>query len=285
MGKKISVSIRIILVVALGCMVGCVTTGQKQPGASRSKKPQLNGIGNIMTNQIAYSIQFDLQMKYYKGCGNIRFLELLELKPASIQHKKILDAGDKWSMRLKIDACGTIAVHPIKFELIGVKGNVALSQLIEPAEENVTQPPHQVIDFNGRKWRLGHRQKNKVETVREYVLDGESVHAWTQLLTFMAQKVKITTSDATARLRESFRQQNCPKKDFRLLSEQTDDVIYLRDYSHCRQPTPEINIVRSMSEDGWYYTIIYAMRKKPGRNETNRIVNELKKLPGENWTW
>ena len=75
-----------------------------------------------------------LSLWYYKGCENIQILELVDLSTAEMRNKDPMMAGDKWSDKWKINACGKAAIHMVEFGLINVGGRISISQFIKPAE-------------------------------------------------------------------------------------------------------------------------------------------------------
>lgn len=115
-------------------LFGCTTTGNKLPEVKPAIQVEAQFTGSNATPAMIISVRRMLQVWYYKGCEKISILELVSLSPESMRGKDPLMAGDKWTEKWKIDACGTVAVHPIEFDLIQVGGQISISQNVKPAE-------------------------------------------------------------------------------------------------------------------------------------------------------
>lgn len=229
--------------------------------------------GSNATPQMLGSVRLDLQRKYYQNCKTINILELVDLQPPNMKGKPVFKPGDKWSEKWKVNACGATAVHPINFELIAVKGQTALSQEVLPAVS--PSPAPVAIRFAGATWKVSNLRQGAFGSMREFTTNGESVVAWTRLLTIVESNAPISPGASLAQLRKKFLSEGCPSADFRTLSEKSDEVIYFRGYSHCTPPDQEFNVVRSATLGGKNVTVIYAIRKSPSDEEIKQIANEL----------
>lgn len=106
----------------------------KPTSATPAAQHQTQLAGSNATPQMMASVRGMLQLWYYKGCSKVGILELVTLSPEAMRGKNPLVAGDKWSEKWKVDACGTLAVHTIEFELIDVGGQISTSLNVKPAE-------------------------------------------------------------------------------------------------------------------------------------------------------
>lgn len=120
------------LVLALLSFAGCAAPGGKPPHAASVTQAQFTG--SNATPQMLASARRVFRLWYYKGCEKIDILELVSLSPESMRGRSPLLAGDRWTEKWKIDACGTIAVHAIEFALIDVGGTISNSLNVKPAE-------------------------------------------------------------------------------------------------------------------------------------------------------
>src|SRR5512135_2764210 len=122
-----------ILLLGTLALFGCAAKG----GGPSIATPALTSAklaGSNATPQMMNSVRGILRLWYYKGCTKIDILQLVSLSPEDMRGKEPLVAGDKWTEKWKVDACGTIAVHPVEFELIAVGGQISPSMDVKPAE-------------------------------------------------------------------------------------------------------------------------------------------------------
>lgn len=141
------------------------------------------------------------------------------------------------------------------------------------------QAPTADVKFAGSVWKIGNRQASPAGTMREFVTNGESVVAWTRLLTIVESNTAIAPADAVAKLKAKFQSEGCPAADFRVLSEKPGQIIYYRGYSRCKPPDEEFNIVRFVLKGSKNHTTIYAVRKAPGEDEIKKLAEEIAALP------
>ncbi|MHC4948533.1 MAG: hypothetical protein ACYTG1_09755 [Planctomycetota bacterium] len=85
------------------------------------------------------------------------------------------------------------------------------------------------LESDGRPWRLGHRQVGRTQVNAEYVLPGETVQAWTELLS-VQRLVGLAERDLPLRLfaegmRSAFRQQ-APDGTWRVLRDGPTEIVY-----------------------------------------------------------
>lgn len=232
--------------------------------------------GSNATPQVILAVRLDMQREYYPDCQDIRVLSLVDLQPQSMRGKRVFQAGDKWSEKWKIDACGSVAEHPITFELIAIQGQIALSQRVLPAV--IPAPVAESFTFAGKVWILQNRQKTQTETMREFTTNNESVQAWSKLLTIFDWKESFSIADGLAHIKARAQSEGCPPADLRILSEKSDEVVYYRSYARCAKPDKEYTIARMVNRAGKTVTIIYAARTEPNQQEVRLLASELSKL-------
>lgn len=124
-----------ILTGFLALAVGCAGFGGARQGLPTTPAAPV-APGSHITPQVEVAVRATLYGKHYTTCNveNIKLSELLEVQPASIQAKAVLDAGDTWTERWKIDVCGEEKVHALGFEMVDIQGLIAVSMDIKPAE-------------------------------------------------------------------------------------------------------------------------------------------------------
>src|SRR5262245_63286020 len=73
----------------------------------------------------------------------------------------------------------------------------------------ITPANAQTPGFDGRGWAVGHRQNNDLQTLTEYVLPGQNVENWRELVTSQVFAQSIPPAPFLERLRASL-SQGCP---------------------------------------------------------------------------
>ncbi len=230
--------------------------------------------GSNATSQVIFSVKTDLHSKFYPDCAipSIHVLQLLDLQPAAMIDKKSFSAGDHWSETWRIDACGTINVHQIDFELIRIGNQIGLSQEVKPAGAQAS------LSFAGSNWILANSQNQNGVLMREFVTDGESVDAWSQLLTIVNYAGSVPLSAALSQMQKKYASDGCLSEGFRTLVQDSDQIVFSRDYQKCREPSMEINIVRLIIRNNRLVSILYSTRKIPTQAQTDAIVKNLSTL-------
>ena len=160
---------------------------------------------------------------------------------------------------------------------IAAVGLVAFFGFACPAQADYPQS----VRFLGSLWTTGNFQDLGVRSLREYVTEGETVQSWTQLLSVVRSQGQMTTGTLWNSVRTQFLAQSCPEADLQNLGQTENDLYYLRDYRRCREPSPEINVVRVTNHDGQIIAIVYATRSELDSGEQTEIQEELGRFPLE----
>lgn len=90
---------------------------------------------------------------------------------------------------------------------------------------NQEVPERWAFSFDSRQWRVGHQAANRQEEIREYVLNGQTVQDWSELVTshYFARDI------APRVLFEQFRRQisqGCPSLRVSMIEESSDTIIF-----------------------------------------------------------
>ena len=129
------------------------------------------------------------------------------------------------------------------------------------------------LEFGGLSWTLA----NKTLMSYEYVLPGESVRAYTRLLT-IAVFPPHPPAHIVDRIRRKFVAEPCPARGFHLHEEGRFGMLYSRDYSKCARPSEEFNYSRVYRSAGRTIDISVALRKPISAQEVARLFSDLKAL-------
>ncbi len=94
-------------------------------------------------------------------------------------------------------------------------------------------PERWKFTFDSRSWQLGHQDTNDMASLREYVLQGETVENWSELVTSFL----ISTDMAPKALVATFKNQgsqDCPSYRSTTIEESATDVLFEWRHKGCR---------------------------------------------------
>jgi hypothetical protein len=130
--------------------------------------------------------------------------------------------------------------------------------------------------FDGRAWTIGHQQRNNSQSITEYVLPGQTVENWKEMVTSEVYFKPIPIS-AVVKMFEAKLSKGCPSLVFTVLKqdEQTA-VIEWRD-SGCGGFEPSSELARFAIEQDQVYRLAYSVKgslKSEKRKEWMRILEQ-----------
>src|SRR5262245_37224805 len=83
----------------------------------------------------------------------------------------------------------------------------------------------QTPGFDGRGWAVGHRQSNGTQTLIEFVLPGQNVENWRELVTSQVFSRAVPLASFVERLRASL-SQGCPSLVWNVIRQEEKTLIY-----------------------------------------------------------
>ena len=99
-------------------------------------------------------------------------------------------------------------------------------------EQSIEVPERWMVNFDGRPWQVGYQAADGRLAVREYVLPGETVHAWTELVTSLYAMKNISVNAWFEEFKKPL-SQRCPSSRFLINEESTDNLIYEWQHDGC----------------------------------------------------
>jgi hypothetical protein len=129
-----------------------------------------------------------------------------------------------------------------------------------PATIDVTKLERPVIVFDERQWKLGYQDARNSQVIAEFVLDGESVKDWNELVTaqlfiglrteprYYVQYVKEKTA------------QVCPGAKWQTLKETPVDVLYEWSVKDCTGTPDQSEIARAVLGADGLHVLHYAVK-------------------------
>jgi hypothetical protein len=125
----------------------------------------------------------------------------------------------------------------------------------------ITPANAQTPGFDGRGWSVGHRQSNGVQTLIEYVLPGQNVENWRELVTSQVFSQAIPPAPFVERLRASL-SEGCPSLVWNVIRQEENILIYEWRDSGCGGFEPQYELGRIAIEGRSLYRLAYAIKTK-----------------------
>jgi len=119
------------------------------------------------------------------------------------------------------------------------------------------QPP----TFDGRGWTVGNRQSNGTQTLVEYVLPGQNVDNWRELVTSQVFSQAVPVAPFVERLRASL-SQGCPSLVWSVIRQDQQTLIYEWRDSGCGGFEPQYEVGRVTIDGRSLYRLAYAIKTK-----------------------
>lgn len=126
-----------------------------------------------------------------------------------------------------------------------------------PAVSASAQPPR----FDGRGWIVGHQERNARESLTEYVLPGQTMDNWRELVTSTVFLQAVPMGPFVERVHASMAQ-GCPSLVWNVITQNEQSATYEFSDQGCGgfEATHEIDRVRI--ERGAMYRLAYAVKTK-----------------------
>jgi hypothetical protein len=109
-----------------------------------------------------------------------------------------------------------------------------------PADETVD------LIFDGRAWKNGYEAHNASQAITEYVLEGETVENWTELVTahhFMGLQSQVTLKSFMEIMQKDL-YRSCPSVRWEVINESPEDLIYFWQLTDCAGQDNQYEIAR-----------------------------------------
>ena len=167
---------------------------------------------------------------------------------------------------------------------------LTLRSAVQPTPEVVTpSPPEQFkqespalqeqvgVNFDERKWHLGFETEKGGQRIKEFVLPGETVDNWTELVTVQSfpDAQKRTTPKETALGMKQQLLNECPKAMWSVLQEDEDQFLYEWQTVDCPGWDNQYEVSKIIRGQTAIHRIAYANRKLPIAEETRRQWADL----------
>ena len=109
-------------------------------------------------------------------------------------------------------------------------------------------PPSEgwMFEFDGRPWKADHRARDHQQAIVEYVLPGENVQRWTELVTtnlYFHPPHRVSV-EAFMNMSKVLLEEDCPSLRWTVLKNEPDNTIYEWRHNGCQGHPPQHQIQR-----------------------------------------
>jgi hypothetical protein len=121
------------------------------------------------------------------------------------------------------------------------------------------------LTFDGRVWSIGYQASNFQGSIIEYILSGESIENWTELVTiqtFLGLQKNTSAQAFAEKTKENLKAQ-CQDLRWNILKQTEDDVIYEWSIKNCPIDKDQHEIARIVSGKYGIYVFHYVTKKIP----------------------
>ena len=119
--------------------------------------------------------------------------------------------------------------------------------------------------LDGRGWKLGYESKQANQEITEYVLPGETVGNWTELVSIQAfpgAQNRATPGGVMLGAKEQTLKK-CPKTTWNVIHESSNQVLFEYLTAKCRGVDDEHELIMIFLNDRALYQVSYASKKLP----------------------
>jgi hypothetical protein len=152
------------------------------------------------------------------------------------------------------------------------------------AKKLVEVPERWKFSFDTREWHLGHQAANRQEAIREYVVVGQTVDDWKELVTshYFASGVPLHGYVEQVKAGLS---RGCPSLSTSVLEESEDTIIWEWRHEGCQGYPPQHQIDR-VSRSGKEMLVLSFVEKTPQLSQEKRtawlkILQDASILPAD----
>lgn len=116
------------------------------------------------------------------------------------------------------------------------------------------------FNFDSRPWRLGHQEAAPQMSIREYVLQGETVEAWSEMVTsFFVARQSVTVEDMFKNFKKLL-SQDCPSLSLSIIERSDTNILFEWQHQGCRGNPPQHEIKRIARGPGGILFLAYVAK-------------------------
>jgi len=164
----------------------------------------------------------------------------------------------------------------IYLTLQSVVQSTPLSSMPQSTTAHVLPEEQVVVNFDQRKWHLGHTAEKGGQRIKEFVLPGENVNNWTELVTvqsFLGAQKRMTAEEIVLGMKQQLNE--CPKAMWRIIQGDNDEFLYEWQTVDCPGWDNQYELAKVIRGQTAIHRVAYANRKLPISEETRRQWTHL----------
>jgi hypothetical protein len=129
------------------------------------------------------------------------------------------------------------------------------------------------LPFDERSWELGHSTEKGNQVVFEWVLPGETVQDWSELVTWQSFRAaaKVTPEQLAGTLEESFRK-GCARVEWNQVSSNGIELVFERETTGCAPLIDEYSIEKIFRGPTAMHRIAYTTRQPFSESQRAKIT-------------
>jgi hypothetical protein len=134
---------------------------------------------------------------------------------------------------------------------------------LELENANLVSSEHQEFwdfRFDGREWQLVHQEANSTASIREYVLEGQTVEKWTELVTSQKMSTRMTVEDYFENIMR--RNPNCPSMKVSVIDQKPGTIIFKGKHGACGGFEPGEYLQRISQIDSGILHLTFAQKDR-----------------------
>lgn len=187
--------------------------------------------------------------------------DVIESKNGHIIEGNIIQETNKGYV-MDIPGVGQLTVS--KSEVKSVKRAAGNAASGPPASSIERSAERSALRFDDRKWRLGFTTHNDRERIEGFVLEGESVENWSELITtqiFPGLETNPSNVGGMVDTTKEMLLKRCPSLKFKEISRTVEDVLYEWEVSGCSGIDNQTEIARVILGKDGLHVVHYAVKK------------------------
>lgn len=134
--------------------------------------------------------------------------------------------------------------------------------LVSKLAEKVT------LNFDGRPWGLGFSSENQGHIISEFVLPGETVHSWTELVTLHVSPPKQVKPSELMLNQKAVILVRCPDVKWSVMRKGKEEIIYEWQVTNCPGVGSEQEISKIIQGKTAIHRVAYTTKRVPMPEET-----------------
>jgi hypothetical protein len=161
------------------------------------------------------------------------------------------------------------------FPLVMVISLVSASGLFAQSAEQPLSGPQEAperwkFNFDSRQWQLGYQEATNQGAIREYVLQGQTVEAWSELVTslFVARN-DVSIQDLFGNIKDML-SQGCPSLSLSTIEQSASSIIFEWRHKGCQGFPPQHEIKRIVQDRAGILSLAYAAKTEELSEERRR---------------